>query len=255
MDVINGISSLETLKCGPTLKDGHNFKTKKSEPITHTMYPTTTGGSVLGLMYDGGVMIAADKLGSYGSLARFTNVKRMFKATDTAVLACGGDVADYQFIKAIIEQKVRDDECGGYTKMLDAGALHCWLTRVLYNRRSKFDPLWLDCVVGGYSNGKPYLGFVDKIGTAYQSPIIGTGFGLHLGVPFIREAMEKKPHMNKEEAKSVLKECLKLLYYRDCRAFFKYQIADITADGVTIEDDLNLKQETNWDIAYTDNGY
>ena len=37
MDVINGISSLETLKCGPTLKDGHNFKTKQSEPITHTM--------------------------------------------------------------------------------------------------------------------------------------------------------------------------------------------------------------------------
>ena len=28
-------------------------------------------------------------------------------------------------------------------------ALHCWLTRVLYNRRSKFDPLWNVIIVAG----------------------------------------------------------------------------------------------------------
>ena len=69
-------------------------------------YPITTGTSVIALKYDGGIIVAADKLGSYGSLARFRNIDRIFKATDQAVLACGGDIADFQFIRDIIEQKV-----------------------------------------------------------------------------------------------------------------------------------------------------
>lgn len=69
-------------------------------------YPSTSGTSVVGLVYDGGVMVAADTLGSYGSLARFRNVERTFKVTDKAVLTCSGDIADYQFIREVIEQKV-----------------------------------------------------------------------------------------------------------------------------------------------------
>ena len=69
-------------------------------------YPTTTGASIIGLIYNGGVMVASDTKGSYGSFARFMNVERVFKVTDKALLACGGDIADYQFIREIIEQKV-----------------------------------------------------------------------------------------------------------------------------------------------------
>ena len=47
----------------------------------------------------------------------------------------------------------------------------------------------------------------------------------------------------------LLVDCLKVLYYRDCRAHFKYQLADITPEGVTIHDDLDLKQETSWEVA------
>lgn len=61
---------------------------------------------MVGLVYDGGVMVAADSLGSYGSLARFRDIKRVFKVTDKVLLACGGDIADYQFIREVIEQKV-----------------------------------------------------------------------------------------------------------------------------------------------------
>ncbi|KAG7168222.1 Proteasome subunit beta type-4-like [Homarus americanus] len=190
-------------------------------------------------LYNGGVMLAADSLGSYGSLARFRDVKRLFRVTDKAALACSGDIADYQ----------RDDECGGYTRELNAGALHCWLTRVLYNRRSRFDPLWLECVVAGYKDNEPFLGYVDKIGTAFEAKEVATGFGLHLAVPMIREAREKKPNLTRDDAQKLLKECLKVLYYRDCRAHFKYQLADITPEGVTIHDDINMKKETNWEVA------
>lgn len=38
-----------------------------------------TGTSVLGVKFAGGVIIAADMLGSYGSLARFRNISRLMK--------------------------------------------------------------------------------------------------------------------------------------------------------------------------------
>lgn len=232
---------------------GRTANTNQSNDAkTHTMYPTTTGTSVIGVVYDGGVIVAADKLGSYGSLARFRNVDRIFKATDEAVLACGGDIADYQFIRDIIEQKVRDDVCGGYSKQLDAGALHSWLTRVLYNRRSRFNPLWLDCVVAGYRAGKPFLGFVDKIGTAYQAPEVCTGFGQYFAIPMLRAAREKKADgvFTKDEARKVVEDGMRVLYYRDCRASNRYMVATITPEGVTIEDDLDLKADTNWEVAH-----
>ncbi|KAJ9640445.1 Proteasome subunit beta type-7 [Coniosporium tulheliwenetii] len=43
-----------------------------------------------------GVVLAADNLASYGSLARFTDVKRIRKFNDKAVLGFGGDVSDMQ---------------------------------------------------------------------------------------------------------------------------------------------------------------
>ena len=43
--------------------------------------PMVTGTSVLGVKFTGGVVIAADMLGSYGSLARFRNVSRLMKVS------------------------------------------------------------------------------------------------------------------------------------------------------------------------------
>ena len=61
---------------------------------------------MLGVEFNGGVMIAADMLGSYGSLARFRNVSRVLKVNDKTILGAGGDFADFQFMKSIIEQRV-----------------------------------------------------------------------------------------------------------------------------------------------------
>lgn len=44
-------------------------------------YPSVTGTSVLGLRFKDGVVIAADKLGSYGSMARFRDLSRILKVS------------------------------------------------------------------------------------------------------------------------------------------------------------------------------
>ena len=71
-------------------------------------------------------------------------------------------------------------------------ALHCWLTRVLYNRRSKFDPLWNVILVAGMQDGEPFLGFVNLQGTAFTDDVMATGMGTDLCLPVMRNALDKK---------------------------------------------------------------
>ena len=62
-----------------------------------------TGSSALGITFDGGVMLAADTLGSYGSLARFRNISRVKKVTENCAVAASGDYADFQFMQRLFE--------------------------------------------------------------------------------------------------------------------------------------------------------
>jgi len=227
--------------CCPMMSASSNRITK------HTLSPSTTGTSVLGIKFDGGVAIAADVLGSYGSLARYRNCQRVMKVNDSIILGADGDYADYQFLKNVIEDKVIKEECADDNFSLKPKSLHCWLTRVMYNRRSKFDPLWNTYLVGGLENGEPFLGYVDKIGTAFDGPHIATGYGAHIALPMMREAYAKNPKMTQEEAKKLLTDCMRVLFYRDARAFNKYEIAVVTKDGSVIEGPLELK--TNWDVG------
>lgn len=50
-----------------------------------------------------------------------------------------------------------------------------------------------------------FLGFVDKIGAAYEAPEVCTGFGQYFAIPMLRAAREKKEDGNftKEEARKV----------------------------------------------------
>lgn len=43
-------------------------------------------------------MMASDTLASYGSLARFMDVRRLHQLGETAVLGASGDMSDMQFL-------------------------------------------------------------------------------------------------------------------------------------------------------------
>lgn len=118
----------------------------------------------------------------------------------------------------------------------------------MYNRRSKFDPFWNNFVVGGMQDGEPFLGTVDKLGTAFTDKIICTGFGAYLAVPLLREALEKNPNPTKQEAKALVMKCMEVLFYRDARSYPKYLIATLDeTDGSEIEGPLSVEQ--NWHVA------
>lgn len=85
---------------------------------------------------------------------------------------------------------------------------------MMYNRRSKVDPLWNSLVLAGIdpTTGVPFLGYVDLLGTTYQSSTIATGFGLHLAQPLLRKAVEgRENEIGEAEAQDILENCMKVL--------------------------------------------
>ncbi|XP_066137620.1 proteasome subunit beta type-4 [Euwallacea fornicatus] len=220
----------------------------------HSQSPVTTSTSLVAIAYDKGIIIGGDLLASYGSLARYTNCARIVKVNNNIILGASGDYADFQYVKDFIEQKIISEECLDDGLILKPKSLYCWLTRILYNRRSKMDPLWNNFVVAGLQDGLPFLGTVDKQGTAYSDRVICTGYGAHIATPLLRDALDKKPQLTLAEARVEVEHCMEVLYYRDARSYPKYQLGIIDAEqGVSIEGPLHVAE--NWNLAHSIKGY
>ena len=70
--------------------------------------PIVTGTSVLGIKYKDGIMLAADTLASYGSLAQIRDMKRLAKIGDHTVIGAGGDMSDWQHIQHMLDAEMYD---------------------------------------------------------------------------------------------------------------------------------------------------
>ncbi len=118
---------------------------------------------------------------------------------------------------------------------LHAASLHKYLGRLLYNRRNHFDPLWNHVLVAGLDgDDAPFLASADLRGTTYSSPSLATGFGSALAQPIMRRYAETEAQaaqLSREQAVDIIKECMKVLYYRDARSLDSYSIAVVTRDG------------------------
>jgi len=211
------------------------------EPSTRTQQPIVTGTGVLGLKYKDGVMLAADTLGSYGSLARFRDVRRLQKVGENTLIGASGDLSDFQKIMSMMKEMqtydmAHDDGCS-----MTPRDFHQYMGRVMYNKRNKFDPYWNELVIAGFRDGKPFLGAVDLIGTMYEDDVIATSFGNYVCLPLLRKA---GTNLSKEEAKKVLEDCLRVLFYRNTKSSTRIQIAAVTEAGVEVEEPYEVS--TYW---------
>ena len=150
-----------------------------------------------------------------------------------------------------------EDFCADDEYALTPLAAHQYLSRVMYQRRNKFNPLWNEIVVAGRTNGercgcffvcfvfvfvlvwvfglfvfvvfvshtqyhtllRSFLGLVDKVGTSFADDYIATGFGAHLALPLLRAGY--RANLTRDEAKTLLERGMRVLFYRDARTINK----------------------------------
>ena len=135
---------------------------------SHTQYPYVTGTSILGITYADGVLIACDTLAAYGSTKRYKSFERLTKVNSSCVVGAGGELSDFQQICKMLDELDTEDFCQDDGHTLSPGEVFSYLTRVMYQRRNKFDPLWNSVVVGGVMpDGSKFLGNVSMIGALF----------------------------------------------------------------------------------------
>ena len=237
-----------------------------------------TGTSVVAIKFKEGVVIATDNLGiaptsahrdpcsaatdcsvaSYGSLARFTDIKRLRTFNDTTVIGFGGDVSDMQYIDRLLNSLDVKENYASTGHTLNAKNLHTYLAKIFYKRRSDFNPLWKHILVAGFDgDGKPFLSSADLLGTTFSSPTLATGFGSHLAQPLLRRLIPDESvvdSITKEQAVDALKECMRVLFYRDARSIDEYSIAIITKGGIDLKEQETLEKQS-WAFADGIRGY
>lgn len=233
-------------------------------PSMHTQQPIITGTSVLGLKFDSGVIIAADHMGSYGSLLRFNNIERLIRVGSETIVGVSGDISDFQHMERLLhdletQEEVYDSD-GGHN--LRAPHIHEYLTRVLYNRRLKMDPLWNAVLVAGFDDDRtPFLKYVDLLGVSYGALALATGFGSHLAIPLLRKLVPydlDSVKVKEADAREAMVNAMRVLYYRDARASDKYTLAVLSVvDGkVEVKFDQEMKVTyQKWKFAEKVIGY
>lgn len=187
----------------------------------------------------------------------------------------GGDVSDMQFLDRHLQELAIDeayehdpssagggDDSGSANAppgtTLNAANLHKYLQKLMYRRRSDFDPLWNQILVAGLDGARqPFLASVDLRGTAFTSPSLATGFGAALAQPIMRRYAatdDDAAKLSRDQAVAVVKECMKVLFYRDARSLDRYSIAVVTKDGVELSEDEQLEKQS-WAFAERIRGY
>ncbi|KZW03151.1 proteasome endopeptidase complex, beta subunit [Exidia glandulosa HHB12029] len=225
-----------------------------TEGVQRTQAPIVTGTSVLAFRFKDGIIMAADNLASYGSLARFKDVQRLIPVGAYTVIGGGGDMSDLQHINHLLEGLIIEELCEEDGHALGPAEIYEYLSQVLYARRSKMDPLWNSLLVGGFKDGKSFLGYVDLLGTTYTASTLATGYGSMIAQPLLRKYVEgREETLTEDEGKKIIEECMKVLFYRDARSINKYQIATITEKGISISESLSA--HTEWSFAEKIRGY
>lgn len=120
------------------------------------------------------------------------------------------------------------------------------------------NPLWNSLLVAGLDeDSEPFLAHADLLGTTYSAPSLATGFGAHLAVPILRKVAPNESaaaQLTEQQAVDAIKECMKVLFYRDARSHDVYSIAVVKKSGVDLKEDEKLEGQS-WAFAEGIRGY
>jgi proteasome beta subunit len=183
------------------------------------------GATVVGISYNDGVILAADKRISFGNFVVNKNIKKTFTVTDHVGAACAGMVADMQVLVRQVEAlaKIRKLET---RREVAPNSIAKLMSVIMFERR--YFPLLTQVIVGGI-NEKPEIYTLDPLGSVLPDDYAAVGTGAE-GALGIMDA-EFKPNMSEEAVKELASRAIRSATQRDSASGDGIDILYITRTG------------------------
>jgi len=189
-------------------------------PIKHTTDPVYVGGSVIGLKFRDGIIIASDTRVNYGSLAKLLNIQDRVQAiTENTVISSTGEYSDFQEVVRLLKEKSQEDRL---SQRFDLGPdeLANYLSSMHYYRRNKMNPFWNHTIIGGIdSSNNSTLYSIDQYGTILKGDYLLAGMAQYFCHAIVHPQYPKDvANLTREQALIMIEDCFRTLFYRDTRA-------------------------------------
>src|ERR1044072_8948988 len=167
------------------------------------------GATAVGITYNDGVLLAAEKRVSYGNFVVNKNTKKTFNVTDHVGAACAGMVADIQVLVRQVSalSKIRKLET---RRNVPPNSVAKLMSVIMFERR--YFPLLTQVIVGGI-NEKPEIYTLDPLGSVLPDNYAAVGTGAEMALGIIDA--EFKPNMTEEKSKELAIRAIKSAIQRD----------------------------------------
>ena len=186
------------------------------------------GATAVGIIFNDGVVLAAEKRVSFGTYVVSRSGKKVFKITEKVGATCAGLVADMQILMRQIEALAR-------LRALDTrrevapNSIGKLISVMLFERR--YFPLLTQIIVGGIDpyTDKPAIYTLDPIGSILPDEYAAVGTGAEMAIGVI-ESMYRQG-MSEQEARDLAIRAIKAAVARDAASGDGADMLMITKNG------------------------
>lgn len=191
------------------------------------------GATAIGMTYQDGILLTAEKRISYGNFVVNKNTKKIFSITDQVASACAGMVADMQVLTRQVAAlaKIRKLET---RREMATNSVAKLMSVIMFERR--YFPLLTQVIVGGVHD-MPEIYTLDPLGSLLPDNYAAVGTGAELALGVIDS--EYKKNMSEDASKKLAIKAIKSSIQRDSASGDGIDILTITKKGIA-EESLNL---------------
>ena len=188
------------------------------------------GATTVGVVFDGGVILASEKRVTYGSMIMSKTGKKVFKIADQVGVACAGLVSDMQILAREISAQATLFTLDTKRPMTVKAASKV-TANVLFNRRMY--PLYIQTIVGGMDGDGAAIYVLDVLGSLLPDDYSAVGSGATMATGVLEQGYKK--NMSMEDAKALVLKSIRSAVRRDVMSGDGVDLMIITKDGIKEE--------------------
>lgn len=196
-----------------------------------------TGTTTVGLVCKDGVVLAADRRATAGTLIAHKRTKKIYRLDENLGLTTAGLVGDLQVLARYITAEV---ELYKLKRNIPMSVESCATLTANILSGSRYFPYWVQLVIGGWDRNGGHVYSIDAAGGSLPDKFTSSGSGS----PYVYGVLEDhwKDDMTSEEGTNLAIRAVTAAMKRDAVSGEGIDVAIISKDGYKTLDDKEVER-------------